>query len=165
MCPFLLLILLDSGAVADDLRQDVRLAQDQHLVGADLDLGASVLGEDDLVTLLHVHLDVLPVLVARAGTDGEDAAALRPLGPLCNTFWHSSLPSADADDTTAAAWCKRDPQRPRRLCYKRAWRARSRRAASSCGASEGAGGSPRYGRAAAAKTSGRSRRGSSIRAR
>src|ERR687892_138212 len=71
--------LLDSRAVADDLRQDVRLAQDQVLVGADLDLGAAVLGEDDLVTLLQVHLDELAVLVARAGAHGEDAAALRLL--------------------------------------------------------------------------------------
>src|SRR5262245_56791984 len=70
---------LDGGAVADDLGQDVRLAQDQDLVGAELDLGAAVLGEDDLVTLLHVHLDVLPVLVAGAGADGEDLAALRLL--------------------------------------------------------------------------------------
>src|SRR6185503_12219687 len=66
-------------AIADDLGQDVRLAQDQDLVGSELDLGPAVLGEDDLVTLLDVHLDVLPVLVARAGTDREDLAALRLL--------------------------------------------------------------------------------------
>src|SRR5918996_2989176 len=71
--------LLDSRAVADDLGQDVRLAQDQVLVGADLDLGAAVLGEDDLVTLLQVHLDELAVLVARTGAHGEDTAALRLL--------------------------------------------------------------------------------------
>src|ERR687891_335734 len=71
--------LLDSRAVADDLRQDVRLAQDQVLVGADLDLGAAVLGEDDLVTLLQVHLDVLAVLVPGAGADRQDTAALRLL--------------------------------------------------------------------------------------
>src|SRR6188474_2051784 len=66
-------------AIADDLGQDVRLAQDQDLVGADLDLGAAVLGEDDLVTLLDVHLDVLAVLVPRPGADSQDAAALRLL--------------------------------------------------------------------------------------
>src|ERR687891_1607660 len=71
--------LLDSRAVADDLGQDVRLAQDQILVGADLDLGAAVLGEDDLVTILQVHLDVLPVLVPRAGAHCENASSLRLL--------------------------------------------------------------------------------------
>src|SRR5919106_1841000 len=69
----------DSRAVADDLRQDVRLTQDEDVLGADLDLGPAVLGEDDLVTLLDVHLDVVPVLVARAGAGGENLAALRLL--------------------------------------------------------------------------------------
>src|SRR5438093_387822 len=46
---------LDRCAVADDLRQDVRLAEDQNLVGAELDLGAAVLAEDDLVALVEVH--------------------------------------------------------------------------------------------------------------
>src|SRR5581483_321707 len=70
---------LDRGAIADDLRQDVRLAEDQHLVGAELDLGPAVLAEDDLVALLEIHRHVLAVLVAGAGADGEDAAALRLL--------------------------------------------------------------------------------------
>src|SRR4051794_36753276 len=70
---------LDRRAVADDLRQDVRLAEDQNLVGAELDLGAAVLAEDDLVALVEIHGDVLPVLVAGAGADGQDAAALRLL--------------------------------------------------------------------------------------
>src|SRR5207237_8255038 len=70
---------LDRGAVADDLGEDVRFAQDQNLVGADLDLGAAVLAEDDLVTLLDVHGDVLAVLVAGAWADCQDAAALRLL--------------------------------------------------------------------------------------
>src|SRR5918994_4385500 len=78
MCSFLFL-RVRHRAIADDLGQDVRLAQDQDLVGAELDLGSAVLGEDDLVTLLDVHLDVLPVLVTRAGTDCEDTAALRLL--------------------------------------------------------------------------------------
>src|ERR687897_888377 len=72
-------LFLDCGAVADDLCENVRLPQNQNVVRPELDLGPAVLGEDDLVTLLDVHLDVLPVLVARAGTDGEDAAALRLL--------------------------------------------------------------------------------------
>src|SRR6266705_1028173 len=70
---------LDRRAVADDLRQDVRLAEDQNLVGAELDLGAAVLAEDDLVALDDVERDVLPVLVAGARADGQDAAALRLL--------------------------------------------------------------------------------------
>src|SRR6476619_351929 len=65
--------------MSDDLGEYVRLAQDQNLVGADLDLGAAVLGEDDLVALRDVHLDALPVLVARAGADRQDLAALRLL--------------------------------------------------------------------------------------
>src|SRR3954462_12064518 len=70
---------LDRGAVADDLRQDVRLAQDQNLVGAELDLGAAVLAENDLVALFDVHGDVLAVFVAGARADRQDAAALRLL--------------------------------------------------------------------------------------
>src|SRR5919112_6791628 len=63
-------------AVADDLRQDVRLAQDQDLVRAELDLGPAVLGEDDLVTLVQVHLDVLAVLVPRTRANRQHATAL-----------------------------------------------------------------------------------------
>src|SRR5512132_4258772 len=62
-----------------DLRKHVGLAQDQDIVRAEPDLGPAVLGEDDLVTLLHVHLDVLAVLVAGARPDGQDATALRLL--------------------------------------------------------------------------------------
>src|SRR4051812_21332991 len=66
-------------AVADDLGEYIRLAQDQNFVGAELDLGPAVLAEDDLVAFLEIHLDVLPVLVPSAGADGEDFAALRLL--------------------------------------------------------------------------------------
>src|SRR5262249_26703277 len=62
-----------------DLREDVRLAEDQVLLRADLDLGPAVLGEDDLVALLHVHRAELSVVVPGAGTACEDAAALRLL--------------------------------------------------------------------------------------
>src|SRR5499427_10217666 len=62
-----------------DLGEHVRLAQDQVLVGADLDLGPAVLGEDDLVAVLQVHCDELSVVVPGARADGEDAAALRLL--------------------------------------------------------------------------------------
>src|SRR5919198_5474189 len=66
-------------AVTDDLREHIRLAQDQNFVGPELDLGPAVLAEDDLVAFLEIHLDVLPVLVPSAGADGEDLAALRLL--------------------------------------------------------------------------------------
>src|SRR5438445_5569171 len=70
---------LDRRAVADDLRQDVRLAENQNLVGPELDLGAAVLAEDDLVALFEVERDVLPVVVTGARANSEDAAALRLL--------------------------------------------------------------------------------------
>src|SRR4051794_20833270 len=83
MCSSFLPLRLRGGpgglAVADHLGQDVRLAQDQVLVATDLDLGAAVLGEDDLVTILQVHLDELPVIVPWARAHSEDAAALRLL--------------------------------------------------------------------------------------
>src|SRR2546421_7438581 len=69
----------DRLARADDLREHVRLAQDQDLVGAELDLGAAVLREDDLVALGDVHRDELALVVPAARADGEDATALRLL--------------------------------------------------------------------------------------
>src|SRR3954466_4570524 len=78
MC-FLSLLYLDRSAVADDLGEHVGFAQDQNFVGAELDLGAAVLAEDDLVALFDVHGDVLAIFVARAWADCEDLAALRLL--------------------------------------------------------------------------------------
>src|SRR4051794_38341450 len=66
-------------ASPDDLGENIALAQDQVLVHADLDLGAAVLGEDDLVALLQIHGDKLSVVVPAARADGKDAAALRLL--------------------------------------------------------------------------------------
>src|ERR1700746_3333797 len=66
-------------AGARDLREPIRRAKDQVLVGAALDLGPAVLGEDDLVALLQVHRNELAVLVPGARADCEDAAALRLL--------------------------------------------------------------------------------------
>src|SRR4051794_13460808 len=63
----------------DDLREYVRLAQDQVLVRTDLDFRTAVLGEDDLVALLQIHGDKLSVVVPAARADGKDAAALRLL--------------------------------------------------------------------------------------
>src|SRR6266704_5806872 len=76
-------VSLGSGAgrlaIASDLREHIRLAQDQVVVGADLDLGPAVLGENDLVALRQIHRDELSVVVPGARADCEDAAALRLL--------------------------------------------------------------------------------------
>src|SRR5919109_978097 len=64
---------------ADDLGENIGLAQDQNLVGSEPDLGAAVLRKDDLVALGDVHRDELAAVVAAAGADGEDLAALRLL--------------------------------------------------------------------------------------
>src|SRR4029450_9357293 len=74
-----LLLLARLGALGCDLREHVRLAQDQNIVGAELDLGAAVLPVDDLVAHGDFHRDDLPRGVAGARSDGEDAAALRLL--------------------------------------------------------------------------------------
>src|SRR5215471_339955 len=66
-------------AVADDLGEHVRLAEDQIVLRADLDLGPAVLGEDNLVAFRQVHRDELSVVVPGARADCEDAAALRLL--------------------------------------------------------------------------------------
>src|SRR4029078_3915559 len=75
----LLLLLRALRVAAGNLRQHVRLAQHQHLVGAELDLRAAVLGEDDLVADGDVQRHELALLVAGARADREHAAALRLL--------------------------------------------------------------------------------------
>src|ERR671931_1577232 len=64
---------------ADDLGENIGLAQDQNLVGPEPDLGAAVLREDDFVALGDVHRNELAAVVAAAGADREDLAALRLL--------------------------------------------------------------------------------------
>src|SRR3954453_8179609 len=66
-------------AGADDLGENVALAQDQNVVGAELDLGAAVLRKNDLLALGHVHRDELAAVIAAAGANREDLAALRLL--------------------------------------------------------------------------------------
>src|SRR3954466_7044802 len=61
-----------------DDREDVAGRQDEVLLGAQLDLGAAVLREDDGVAFLDVHRRALAVLEA-AGADREDLALLRLL--------------------------------------------------------------------------------------
>src|SRR5689334_4203100 len=71
----LLLLLRALAAGRGDLREHIGLAQDQHLVDAELDLRAAVLGKDDLVALADFHRDDLALVVAGAGADCEHAAA------------------------------------------------------------------------------------------
>src|SRR5204863_4079562 len=59
--------------------ENVGLAEDEHILDPELDLGAAVLREDDLVALGDVHRNELALVVARAGADGQDLAALRLL--------------------------------------------------------------------------------------
>src|SRR3954453_20314711 len=75
----LLLLLRPLRAAAGHLRQHVRLAEHEHIVGPELDLRAAVLREDDLVALGDVHRHELSLVVAAARPDREHAAALRLL--------------------------------------------------------------------------------------
>src|SRR5947209_16717122 len=58
-----------------DDREHVAGGKNEVLVGAELDLGAAVLGEDDGVTFLDVQRKPLAVLEP-AGADGENGALL-----------------------------------------------------------------------------------------
>src|ERR1700689_2825950 len=60
-----------------DHAHDVRFLHDQKLVAVELDLGAGPLAEQHPVAGLKVHGDELAVLVAAAGSDGDDLAFLR----------------------------------------------------------------------------------------
>ena len=57
----LFLFLVVRGS-ASDLREDVRLAQDQKVLAIDRDVGAAVLAVEDLVALFDVERDALTVL-------------------------------------------------------------------------------------------------------
>src|SRR5215208_4109418 len=71
------LLLLAAGLRAAHVpREHVGLPQDQVLVRAELDVGAAVLREDDLVALGHLERDQLTAIVAGAGADGQNAPAL-----------------------------------------------------------------------------------------
>src|SRR5438552_18003162 len=107
--PLLLRLCGRAGRLAgpSDLREDVRLAEDQILLRADLDLGPAVLGEDDLVALRQVHRDELAVVVPGARADREDAAALRLL--LRGVRKHDAarrrlLLFEDLDDEAVTKW-------------------------------------------------------------
>src|SRR4030095_8867751 len=57
--------------------EDVFLAHDEEFLVVDLDLGARILPEQDLVAALHVERHLLAVVVDLAGADGDDLALLR----------------------------------------------------------------------------------------
>src|SRR5919197_3618051 len=101
----LLLGLLRAGR--GDLGEHIGLAQDQHLVGPELDLRPAVLGEDDLVALRDFHRDEVALVVPGARPRGEDAAALRLLlggvgedDPADGRF----LVFEDLDDQAVSQW-------------------------------------------------------------
>src|SRR5204863_4373886 len=77
---FLLGLALRLRCRADDLRQHVGSTENQVLLVADLDLGASVLRKDDLVALGDVQRNELTRMLAPlARADREHAPALRLL--------------------------------------------------------------------------------------
>src|SRR5262249_38346621 len=65
-----------SGSLVLDDGEDVGLLDDEELVALDLELGAGVLGVEDLVALLDVHRLTLAVLEDAPGTGGDDRAFL-----------------------------------------------------------------------------------------
>ena len=67
---------LGVGWLAGDLGEHVGLAQDEQVLAFDRDLGAAVLGVEDLVALGHIKRDALAVVVELAVADGEDLALL-----------------------------------------------------------------------------------------
>src|SRR5271168_2363649 len=62
-----------------DHAHDVGLFHDQKLIAVELDLGARPLAEQHAIAGLDVHRDELAILVAAAGSDGDDLALLRLL--------------------------------------------------------------------------------------
>src|SRR6266542_4666058 len=63
------------SSVRDD-GEDVLLADDEVLLVVELELGARVLGEEDLLARLHVHRVALALVVEGARADGDDHALL-----------------------------------------------------------------------------------------
>src|SRR4051794_34316583 len=64
---------------ADDDRENVAGREDQVVLAAELDLGATVLGVDDLVADGDIERDAVAVVVDAAGAHGDDLALLRLL--------------------------------------------------------------------------------------
>src|SRR5437016_9550075 len=59
--------------------EDVFLAHDEVFLVVDLDLGARILAEQDLVAGLHVEGNLLPIVADLSGPDGDHLAFLRLL--------------------------------------------------------------------------------------
>src|SRR5206468_4077348 len=77
-------------ARADHVHACVRLADDQVLVHADLDLGAAVRGEVVLVALLQVDGDELPAVAPAARAHSQHTPTLRLL--LGRVLQHAAAP-------------------------------------------------------------------------
>src|SRR6185312_6462136 len=75
--PWFFLSPMDEGLA--ELRQHVRLTQDEQVVPLDGYLGASVFGVEDLVALRDVERAAAAVLVDGAIADGDDLPLLRLL--------------------------------------------------------------------------------------
>src|SRR5215831_6473930 len=70
---------MDRASSLLENREDVFLAHDEVFLVVDLDLGARVLPEQDLVAGFHVEGDLFAVVADLAGADGDDLALLRLL--------------------------------------------------------------------------------------
>src|SRR5262249_41067195 len=78
-CEPSLCFLLPKSLGLADLREYVRLAQDEQFIAVDGDLGASVLGVEDLIALTHVQRPAAAVLLDGSVADSEHLALLRLL--------------------------------------------------------------------------------------
>jgi len=64
-------------AVGGNDGQDVGFAQNQQLVGFELEFGARILGEQDALTLFDIGYDTLTAIENAARTDARNLALLR----------------------------------------------------------------------------------------
>ena len=77
--PVTLQLTTHRACLADDLRQNVALAEDLVLFAVDFDFGAAVLAVDDFVADFDRELAAVAAIEQLAGADGDDLAALRLL--------------------------------------------------------------------------------------
>src|SRR5690606_7266325 len=79
---------LERSSMLDD-PENVALLHDQQLLAVDLDLGAGPFAKQDAIAGLHIKRDEFTLLVARAGTGGNNLALLRLF--LCSV-WNDDTP-------------------------------------------------------------------------
>src|SRR5919204_503982 len=97
-------------AVTDDLREHVRLSENQHFVGPELDLGPAVLAEDDLVAFLEIR-EVYTWEGERVFKVASFFLFRYASGRL------GDVPAAHAHEVAEARWLPLD-EAPRLLAYK-----------------------------------------------